>query len=64
MNAWYVAAVAVLALTVAVVVALPGDCHDALFRCDGIRVAPIVPLFVGGVLASLLGAIGFMRSTR
>ena len=64
MNTWYIAAVAVLASTVAFVLALPDGCDDALLGCDGIRVAPIVPLFVGAVLAALLGIIGFVRSTR
>ena len=64
MNAWYIAAVATLALTIAFVVALPDGCDNALLGCDGIRVVPIVPLFVGTMLAALLGIIGFVRSTR
>ena len=64
MNVWYIAAVGVLVLAIAFVVALPDGCDDALFGCEGIRVVPIVPLFVGVVLAALLGIIGFVRSTR
>ena len=64
MNTWYIAAAAVLALSIAFVLALPEGCDDALLGCDGIRVVPIVPLFVGVVLAGLLVIIGFVRSTR
>ena len=64
MNAWYIGAVGVLALTIAFAVALPDGCDDALLGCDGIHLVPIVPLFGGAVLAAVLGIIGFVRSTR
>jgi hypothetical protein len=61
---WYVAALVTLGLTGYLVASMPEGCDDGMFSCDGLRVAPIIVVFLGCVVAGSLSFVGFIRSTK
>jgi hypothetical protein len=64
MNRWHIASLLSLALTVYLIQSIPEACDDGIFGCDGLRTAPITVIFLGLLVAGLLGFIGFVRSTK